>query len=189
MKSTHSLEDLLDFLSHAGERGLMPAATAQALAVAARNVFSVLDEKERSNLPIHDLDGVIQRFTNKRKADFNPSSLKEYSRRVRRAVELHQRWQSDPAAFSVKTRTTTAARRKERGSARSVSSGRSSYDAEQVEADIESGNTQTPTARTGYQSAFPVRAGHVVVVSNIPYDLSASEADRLAQFIRLLAPA
>lgn len=40
-----------------------------------------------------------------------------------------------------------------------------------------------------YQTAFPVRPGHVVTVSNIPLDLSAAEAERLAQFIRLLAPA
>lgn len=42
-----------------------------------------------------------------------------------------------------------------------------------------------PAAR-GYQSSFPVRPGTVVTLSNIPNDLTSEEAERLAQFVRLL---
>ncbi len=110
MANSHSLNDLLAFLAHASERGLMPAATAQALAVACRNVFGVLSDEEREHLPLDDLDGIITRFSNKRAKDFNPSSLKTYGLRVRRAVEQLLRWEASPADFSVKTRSTSAAR-------------------------------------------------------------------------------
>lgn len=190
MQNDHSLEDLLDFLSHAGERGLMPAATAQALAVATRNVFSVLDEAERSNLPLDDLDAVIRRFNNKRARDFNPASLKEYGRRVRRAAEMYQQWKSDPANFTVKTRATNTSRNKEKVNGRSANTGQPSNGQENVElAAPAAANPVAAASVSGYQTAFPVRAGHVVVVANIPFDLSQSEAERLAQFIRLLAPA
>lgn len=189
MQNGYSVEDLLDFLSHAGERGLMPAATAQALAVATRNVFSVLDDAERSSLPLDDLDGVIKRFNNKRARDFNPSSLREYGRRVRRAVDMYQQWKNDPANFAVKTRATSPSK-KSRANGRAIAapnSGQSPEIAEPVVAPISFPNP--PGAAAGYQTAFPVRPGHVVVVANIPLDLSTAEAERLAQFIRLLAPA
>jgi len=158
----------------------MPAATAQALAVATRNVFSVLDESERAALPLDDMDGVIRRFNNKRSRDFNPSSLTEYGRRVRRAVELYLGWRNDPASFSVKTRVTSGGRRdRPHGRQAESSSVREPDD-----------NVEWPSMATasGYQTAFPVRRGHVVAISNIPHDLSAAEAERLANFIRLLAP-
>ena len=179
MTNTASLDDLLEFLTHASERGLMPAATAQALAVACRNVFGVLDEKERAALPVADLEAVIKRFANKRAKDFNPTSLKEYGLRVKRAVELYLRWRQSPADFSVKTRSTRTARRKEAGrmdQAASTTSG------SLPELTLASG-------QTGYPTAFPIRPGQVVTISNIPYDLSAAEAERFALFVRLLAPA
>jgi len=189
MQNGHSVEDLLDFLAHAGERGLVPAATAQALAVATRNVFAVLDQAERSNLPLDDLDGVIKRFTNKRARDFSPTSLKEYERRVRRAVDLYQQWKSDPANFTVKTRATSTSRKRDKlngGTATLPTSSQSREGVEPVASSISAPATLGTVA--GYQTTFPVRPGHVVTIGNIPLDLTQAEAERLMQFIRLLAP-
>lgn len=188
MQSSHSLEDLLDFLAHAAERGLMPAATAQALAVATRNVFSVLDDAERSTLPLDELDSVIRRFNNKRARDFNPTSLKEYGRRVRRAVDLYLQWRTDPANFTVKTRATGSSRKKVNG--RSTEAGPPGSGPQRAEFSSPAGAPPILAgSASGYQTAFPVRPGHVVHVTNIPLDLSPAEAERLAQFVRLLAPA
>jgi hypothetical protein len=189
MSAPHSLEDLLDFLTHAGDRGLMPAATAQALAVATRNVFAVLDDAERAALPLDELDAVITRFNNKRARDFNPGSLREYARRVRRAVELFQNWKRDPANFSVKTRTTTPTKRSGRTGGRSTADAPAPRAPDTLDQPLPTAPASAVQASgNAYQTAFPVRPGHVVTVSNIPLDLSASEAERLAQFVRLLAP-
>jgi hypothetical protein len=181
MPNSHSVEDLFDFLNHASERGLMPAATAQALAVATRNVFAVLEDNERANLPIDDIDAVIRRFDNKRARDFSPASLKEYGRRVKRAIELYLRWKEDPSNFGVKTRATSSNTRRDW-----TTSTQSEFPAPRAV------HEDTPEAMrssaSGYQTAFPVRPGQVVTVSNIPHDLTVAEAERLAQFIRLLAP-
>jgi hypothetical protein len=122
MANAYSSDDLLDFLDHAGDRGLMPAATAQALAVATRNVLGVLSDQERKDLSTQDIDGVIKRFTNKRAKDFNPSSLKEYGRRVHRAVELFLQWREDPANFAVKTRSTPTTRKKDKSKSQAAGS-------------------------------------------------------------------
>ena len=179
MANGYSVADLLEFLGHASDRGLMPAATATALGVASRNVLGVLDGEEDQDLRKVDLDAVIKRFTNKRAKDFNPSSLKEYARRVRKAVELFLSWREDPANFTVKTRTPLNARRKEAAN-RSES------------APEEGSRSHTSTLipsqdPSGYQSSFPIRTGTVVTVSNIPSDLTAVEAERLAKFVRMLA--
>lgn len=84
----------------------MSTATAQALAVATRNFRGILPSDEESDLDQLDLDAMIKRFNNKRAKDFNTASLKEYGRRIRRAVELFLRWRENPANFTVKTRTT-----------------------------------------------------------------------------------
>lgn len=173
------MADLLDFLDHAGERGLMPVATAQALAVATRNVLGVLSEEERNNLSELDLGSVVKRFNNKRAKDFNPSSLKEYGRRLNRAIDLFLNWREDPANFTVKTRATSGARRKEKGAGMNIATESS---------DIPRTEIVMPSQRAGsYQSAIPVRPGLVVTLVNIPHDLTKIEAERLAAFVRMLA--
>lgn len=181
MQNGYSTEDLLDFLTHASDRGLMPTATAQALAVASRNVLGVLADDEKSDLRQVDLAATISRFENKRARDFSPSSLKEYGRRLSRAVAMFLDWREKPADFTVKTRATKAGAR--RAKAIKLAPG----DGESSGREIDSGSSSIGTSGPGYQSAFPVRAGVVVTIANLPPDLTSAEAERLAGFVRLLA--
>jgi len=176
MTNSYSADDLLEFLDHATERGLMPAATARALAVAARNVLGILTENERADLSQLDIDAVIKRFANKRAKDFNPTSLKEYGRRVHRAVDLLLEWRADPANFTIKTRTSSTSRKKQSGAENSEQTTKNFP--------VEAAPAQLPGT---YQSSLPVRPGLVVTLVNIPYDLSSAEAERLASFIKMLA--
>ncbi len=176
MANAYSAVDLLGFLDHAGDKGLMPAATAQALAVASRNILGVLTQEEQEDLSKLDIAAVIRRFNNKRAKDFNPASLKEYGRRLNRAVDLFLGWREDPANFSVKTRATGSGRKSEKKLPLN--------DASNVGADEESIAT---SASASYQSALPVRPGVVISLTNIPNDLTKAEAARVANFVSLLA--
>ena len=176
MANSYSADDLLGFLDHAGEKGLMPAATAQALAVATRNVLGILSDNEKADLSQLDLDAAIKRFTNKRARDFNPTSLKEYGRRIRRAVDLFLNWREDPANFTIKTRATAAPRKREKVSGNGEPSAKDAP-TEQVPDDV---------AGT-YRSAIPIRPGLVVTLVNIPNDLTSAEAERIAGFVKMLA--
>lgn len=187
MSNAYSMEDLLDFLSHASDRGIFPAATATALSVATRNVLGVLSEEERKDVRKLDLDEVVTRFHNKRAKDFSPGSLKEYGRRLRRAISMFIEWRASPADFTVKNRATAASKGRKL-SRKSSESGRSTESS--VVEDRESGTGPEGylmRGGDGYRSAFPIRPGHVVGIDNIPTDLTKAEAERLAQFIRLLA--
>jgi hypothetical protein len=157
----------------------MPAATATALSVAVRNVFGVLGDDERADLSRVELAGTIKRFENKRARDFNPSSLKEYGRRVQRAVGLFQQWRDDPANFAVKTRATKSGGPKPRSKATGTSQREHLPEGFDAPARASSGG--------GYSSSLPIRTDWVVTVTNIPSDLTIAEADRLGKFIRMLA--
>ena len=176
MTNDYTMEDLLDFLTHSGDKGFVPAATAQALAVAARNVLGVLEENEQKNIGALDLDAVIKRFNNKRAKDFNPASLIEYARRVRRAIELYEQWKENPADFSVKTR----APRKQKKDSQANPPMRN--------LDSSNGDVQpTPNLNGTFQSSFPVGSGRIITVSNIPNDLTSTEAKKLSEFVLMLA--
>lgn len=185
----YTSDNLLDFLAHAAERGLMPAATAQALAVATRNVFTVLDDAERASLPLDDIDAIVRRFHNKRARDLNPSSLKEYERRTKRAVELFLRWKRDPANFTVPTRVTSvSSHRGKHGVRTGDTEGQTAAGATAgatVPAELPVGRAPAGAAAV-YETQFPVRAGHMVHIANLPFDLTVAEAERLAQFLQLL---
>lgn len=174
MAIKYTLDDVLDFLNHAGDKSLMPAASAQALAVATRNVLGVLEDEEQKNLESIDVESIIKRFNNKRSRDFSPASLKEYGRRVRKALDLYQQWRNDPADLSVKTRAPKRTRKESQS--------------ESFEKESSRAHLPTVAAKAGaYQSSFPVGSGRVITLINIPDDLTSSEADKLAQFVRLLA--
>lgn len=179
MGNAYSMDDLLDFLAHAGDRGLMPAATASALAVAVRNVLVVLTDNERNDLSQLDTVAIIKRFNNKRAREFSPSSLKEYGRRLQRAVDLFNKWRDDPANFSIKTRATKMANRDTKGA------GTATDTRDSVATNVEM--NATTTSGGGYSSSVPIRTDWVVTITNIPSDLTTAEAERLAKFMRMLA--
>jgi hypothetical protein len=170
-------EGLLAFLDTAGERGALPRPTAAALTVASRRVMQVLTANERANLLNVKPAVVVKRFNQKFADRFSPGSLKEYGRRFERALELFKQWNANPTHFSVPTRLTKRAR------------GRAAAGAADGETRA-SGEEDAPAARAGassFHSSFPVRPGTVVTFLNIPSDLTKAEAERLAQFVRMLA--
>jgi hypothetical protein len=174
MSNEYSVGDLLEFLEHSADRGLMPPATANALAVACRNVFAVLSDSEKQDVRNLDVEGVIRRFQNKRAKDFSTDTLAEYGRRVKRAIQLYADWKANPGGFRAPRRTTRSS--KKRGD-----------EAEQETIDEPTGSVSNyPTAPGSYQTAIPLAPGRIVILHNVPSDLTAAEAERLAAFVRML---
>src|SRR5438105_1739339 len=175
MSNEHSMDDLLGFLDHAAERGLLPPATAQALAVASRNVIGVLSDDEMTEVRALDRDVVVKRFQNKRAKDFSTETLAEYRRRFRRALDLFLSWRSDPAKFHAPTRTTVAGRKRK-------------SDDREMESDRPVRQTSLISTVPGtYQTAVPLGPNRIINLSNVPSDLTSEEAERLALFVRMLA--
>jgi hypothetical protein len=177
MSNDSSLDDLIGFLDHASDRGLMPPASATALAVACRNVFTVLTDDEKNDITRLDLDAVTRRFQNKRAKDFSPQTLKEYSRRIGRAVELFQQWRDDPANFRVTTRATAPSRQRKTRTAPE----------EDAVAVMTISSAQPSQAPGTYQTAVAIGPHRIVTLMNVPADLTKEEATRIAEFVKMLA--
>ena len=186
MSESHSLDELLAFLDHAADKGLVPPATATALAVATRNVGEVLGAGERGDVRQLDVDAVVRRFQNKRARDFAGETLKEYGRRFRRAVDLFTGWREDPANFRVKTRATAPQRRKNGtpAVAREDVPGPAGAAPPSVNAPVPAAPA-APTSGT-YQTVVPLGRERFVTLVNVPVDLTPAEAERVAAFVRLL---
>lgn len=188
MSNDYSADALLNFLDHASDKGLMPAATAQALAVACRNLIPMLGDGERADVRTADLDAVIKRFTNKRAHDFSPGSLRDYGNRLKRAVGLFVSWRDDPSSFTVKTRATRGATKAKRTSAAPTKAvAHEGTGAPPATTTGSASAHHVPPSQPGsYSTSFPVRAGFVVTLTNVPNDLTAAEAERLAGFVKML---
>jgi hypothetical protein len=93
-------------------------------------------------------------------------------------VDLFLQWRGNPAEFSVKTRSTTPGRNRIRSLQGELAT---NGDADAVT------ERRVPAQPGGYPTAFPIRPGHVVTMLNVPDDMNNAEAERLAQFIKMLA--
>ncbi|HVK40266.1 MAG TPA: hypothetical protein VNA88_17175 [Candidatus Kapabacteria bacterium] len=185
METEYSYDDLLEFLDHAGQRGIMPAASAGALASAARSILGPLEPQERANLRSVNVDAAIRRFTTKRAKDMTPSSLKVYGQRVRKALDYYFSWRDDPAGFAPATRASSELKSRRSG-ARLNDAATPAEDAAISDVRSQVLPVITGLMPNAYQTSLPIRPGHVVTISNIPHDLTEAEARRLGEFVRLL---
>ncbi len=177
MSNAFSADDLLEFLEHAAEKGLLPPATAAALAVASRNILGVLTEEERKDLARLDLEAAIRRFHNKRAKDFTGPTLKEYGRRLQRAVTMFLDWREDPANFRPVTRATSPARKRKNNSEAE----------DEAELTARASGPVPQLAPGTYQTSVPLSVDRIVTLVNVPADLTKAEAKRLAAFVEMLA--
>lgn len=49
------------------------------------------------------------------------------------------------------------------------------------------GSAQSSPDEDSFETTVPVRQGQLVTISNVPKDLTAAEAIRLAEFVKMLA--
>ena len=141
-------------------------------------MFGVLESGERNDLRTLELAPVVKRFHNKRAHDFTPQSLKEYERRVNRAVKLYLEWKADPSTFKVAIRSTQSARRRTKVPL---------LDEPSDPPPISGFESPFQPIPGTYQTSVPLGPGRIVTIANLPMDLTKAEADRLVKFVQMLA--
>src|SRR5690606_29043690 len=99
----YSVEALLSFLDWAATKGKMNQRTAEGRKVACNRLFSVLDEDERADVRTLDLDDIAARFHNLQGTSYTQSSLREYRRRVEKAITDFLEWKKDPSSWRPST--------------------------------------------------------------------------------------
>jgi hypothetical protein len=178
MANERSRKRLLEFLDYLADKGLMAQATVTARKAAVSKVLGILSEDEAEDVTKLDLDDVMARFNNLEGRSYTPGSLTTYLSRVRSAVDDFNSYLENPLGFkpSVQARD----RRKLEGKSKPASP--------------KSPSEQSSAGREGLRPPLsssilpiPIRPDVTVFVQGIPYDLTESEAAKIANVIRAMA--
>jgi hypothetical protein len=174
MGSKKSASELLAFLDYVGAKGLSPLATVQSKKAAANKVFGILSPEEADDVTALNLDEVMSRFSNLRGKEYTPDSLRTYHSRVSRALDDFKSYLENPMAF------------KPSGGTRQRLTKDVPRPVEKEPAPTASLQASAPAASV---SIIPIqiRADLIVRVQGLPFDLTKSEAQRLANVILALA--
>jgi hypothetical protein len=177
MTDNRSRQSLLEFLDYLGDKGLMAKNTVASRKAAAGKVLGILPEDEARDVTKLNLDDVMRRFHNLEGKAYTPGSLITYQSRLRSALDDFKIYLDSPINFrpSVKARE-----RKKPETRRETPSPRP---APQESHELESGTK----ASASNALSIPIRPDTTIFVQGLPYDLTESEAAKIANVIRAMA--
>jgi hypothetical protein len=170
-------ERLLDFLREAPRQGLLNPAVARSRANAIDALFGVLTAEERSDIRRIDVDRLPGRLHKVQGSTIRPEVLELYRARVGEALIDYLAWLGNPGGFA--TIAGNALRRDLRGFLAPPDN------AEEARA-LEDIALATSERRKDYLTV-PLREGVTVYIGNLPLDLTAAEATRIARVVQALA--
>jgi hypothetical protein len=173
-----SLAGILAFLDWLGSKGLVARNTAFGRKAAVSNVLGVLEPEEQQDVTQVDLGLAMKRFANLHGKRYTPKSLHVYEGRVRRSIDDFNRYLADPSGFRVNDGPRKA--KPSNSSKPAKSSG---------EQEAPSFHTQPLSAGGATANVYPIpiRADLVVRIHGLPFDLTKSEAEKIANVVRAMA--
>ena len=177
-----SREALLKFLDYLAEKGLMNRATAQARKAATNRVLGILGDDAVKDVSALDIDEIMLRFGHLQGDNYKPESLQVYKSRVKAAIDDFVRFKENPEGFRA---SIPQQRRSPSGTQKGpkpASNGKT--DAKQAPG---SQPDEPPPAARIDVLPIPIRQDVVVQISGLPYDLSPTEAAKIANVVKAMA--
>ncbi len=178
-------EAAVDFLEYVAQKGLMAPATARARKAAVNTVLSILDDQEARDVTGIDLDDVMNRFSHLQGKDYTPESLRTYKSRVKAALDDFSSYLQNPLAFRPSVQT----REKRPASTKTIPPSTTKVTRETVATEVP--RTQANVTAGPMASSIlpiPIRADLTILVQGLPFDLTVSEAKKIAGVIQAMAP-
>jgi len=181
METVRTKEALVEFLDYVAQKGLVAPATAQARRVAVNAVFGVLDESETRDVLAIDLPSAMVRFSNLQGKGYTPDSLKTYQSRLKAAINDFASYLENPLSFKPNSQT-----REKRSNQKKAPSTEAVGDTPSLHA--ESPRPASPLGPVG-SSIFPIplRKDLTIQIYGLPFDLTESEARRIAAVVQAMA--
>lgn len=175
-----SLDSMNTFLDWTAEKGLMAKNTVGGRKAAVNAVLGVLDPEEKGDVTVIDLDDVMTRFINLNSKKYNTSSLNVYKSRTNAAISDFQRWLNDPLAFKPQgNKTERRPSQKEHRPARESRA--------RVEASDQQSSPPAPAPASANVFPIPIREDVVVRIIGLPFDLTSTEAEKIANVVKAMA--
>lgn len=175
--------DFLDFLDWLGSKGLIPLNTAQARKAVANKVLAALEADELGDITALDIDDVMLRFTNKFGKRYTPESARTYRSRFETSVADFKAYCENPVGFRplgrpqvkrapTEQQSSTAEKKRTTPRKPVVKSG------PERERPID----DEPVA-SGNVIPIQIRQNLTVRIGPVPFDLTKSEATKIANII------
>jgi hypothetical protein len=175
MAADYTRDGLLEFLREAALAGRLNPATARSRMNAAHQLFPQLSDAESADLRRVDLDQLVARCHKLEDSAVRPEVLRVYRERLADALNDYFRFLDDPDSFVASARERRALRPRNERTARSA-------EEETCERVMLSVTSHRPDV-----IPIPIRTDHFVFVQNLPADLTAAEARKIARVIEAFA--
>lgn len=180
----YSLDALNRFLDYVADKGLLKKNTALSRKQAANKILSVLDTSETNNLKNVDVQHAFERFINLRGTDFKPASLQIYLSRLNSALADFFVYAENPATFKSSSAQRSSVQNKKNANGKGVAK---NIDIQPVQVEPTIAKDENLHQQKHMVIPVPLRQGLTVTIHNIPPDLTAREAEKLAAIVRAYA--
>lgn len=179
MTKDRSRAALIKFLDFMANKGLAPANTVNARKAAANKILGILNDEEASDISNLDLASLMARFSNLNGHDYTPASLTTYQSRLKSSIEDFFAYQENPLTFkpSGKQREKAVKIPSSKDPTSGLSSERGAPPDDAVT------RQPHPTALSSLTLPIPLRANLTVQIHGLPFDLTKSEANKIAAVI------
>lgn len=171
---------LLEFLDYLAKKGLMNRTTAAARKASANQILGILDESEASDVSKLNLDEIMARFHHLHGSRYTPETLNVYKSRTKSAIDDFLRYQRDPLNFKpgLQPSQRKTDQQKPKSSPSKESLARSEIG--------QSRSLEPPPAAVNILP-IPIRPDLTVKIQGLPFDLTMSEASKIANVIKAMA--
>lgn len=181
MDDSRSAKAVMQFLEYCKDKGLMKPRTAESRKAAVNQVLGILSEDEASDVAQVNLDVVMRRFQNLHGDRYTPDSLRTYKARVKNSIFDFLRFRENPMDF----KPTPAVSAKPNTKPKPPSKPATRTD----------GTPRTTAIWSSSGSSFlststlpiPIRQDLTVLIHGLPFDLSETEARKIANVVLALA--
>lgn len=176
MDNQFSEEAFIEFLGYLASKNLLNSSTASARKAAVAKILSAADDDEKQDLRNLDKDLLFQRFANKHGRDFTPESLVTYKSRFNAAFADFISYKNNPSGFRV-------------GKGRKTFKEKNGVGKKNAEKFSESSpkNLSPPNFSfdtKAYVLQIPISNGTIIEVRNLPLELTAGDATKIAAIIQ-----
>lgn len=186
MAGGRSKGEFLEFLDWTGSKGLVPLNTAHARKAVANKVLAALEEEELSDVTILDIDSVMVRFSNKFGKRYTPESLRTYQSRFESSIADFRAYCADPVGFRPSGRSPNRKKNVDGGEGKPKTVKRLAI--HKAPPTPQPNPSNEPTAvPSGNIVPVQIRADLTVRIGPVPFDLTQSEANLIANVILALA--
>jgi hypothetical protein len=170
-------ERLMAFLRDAAMQGRVNPAVAKSRQAAIEQLFVELDDAERADIRRIDVDRLCQRLHKLQDSSIRPEVVMVYNKRVQAALADYFAWLDDPQGFS--SIGGDGFRKEKRHAPSDQEVAREQKALEEI--------TLAASEWPADLVAVPLREDRVVYVQNLPLDLTAREARKIARVIQAMA--